>query len=187
MSDNEIYPATLAHMQGFGTIIQWFARHETLMACLAAKLLDAHLGPTAFLMAGLGYAGKRDAILSLLKHSSLRADQKEKVESFLEELQGYNRLRNNAAHSVWIEGKRPDSIKPMVVVVKGGSGKVIGLKDNEQDYTPRELLQTADKISFLYNRFRDYLLAEGLLPVIAEKTEVSSPATSALPGSPSAK
>jgi hypothetical protein len=187
MSDNEIYAAKLTHMQGFGTIIQWFARHETLLAFIAAGLLKTKVAPTLFLMAGLGYQGKRDAVLSLLKHAALRQDQKEKVESFLSELHGFSKLRNNAAHSTWVEGKRPNAIKPMLVVARGGSGRVIGIGDNEQDFTPEELLQTADKIALLYNRFRDYLIAEGLLPLMLEKTEVSSSATSDLPGNPSAK
>jgi hypothetical protein len=69
--DRAEYVVTQDHMTTFGSIVQGFARHEYLMQTLARSLLNApHLSNVALLTAGLGYAGKRDATLSLLRDVS---------------------------------------------------------------------------------------------------------------------
>lgn len=172
MSNHEDYSVSITHMQAFGVIIQWFARHEYLMHLVAAALLKADLGAITMLMTGLGYAGKRDAINSLLTYVAIKAEVAAKIKQFLDDLHSYNRLRNSIAHNTWVEGSRPNAIKPLYVVVRGGSGRIVGMEESEQDYTPQELLDKANKIGALYNNFRDYLESIGLLSIIEQNIEI---------------
>lgn len=163
MSKNSLYPVSPEHMVGMGMIVQFFARHELLMTKLMSKIIGCKELDIVFLMSGLGYQGKRDAVLSVLVNSTMPKDQKDKINSYLDELNSYKNLRNNAAHSAWVDGKRNGSIKPMFFSARGGSAKLIGFKHNEKDYTPDELIAAGTKISELHDNFRNYLMGVGLL------------------------
>src|SRR5439155_24845022 len=63
------YILDFQHMGVFGTIVQNFARHEYLMQAIMAALLSAPLSNAALITAGLGYSGKRDALLACCEMS----------------------------------------------------------------------------------------------------------------------
>ena len=54
-------------------------------------------------------------------------------------------LRNNVAHTSWRKGRRPGSIKPLVVKAKGKLF-LLGAHHNEKDWTAEELNAEADEI-----------------------------------------
>lgn len=181
-------PVRLEHLAAFGAIVHQFARFEMLMASLAAQLIGARMMHSLILMTGLGYAGKRAALLSILEHHSLPDDQKRQITSFLDKLHAYNQMRNNIAHSAWMQGRRKGSIKPATVIVRGGTGRALGLDHNEPDYTLDQFHQAAWALAGLYNEFLDYLEPRDLLtPVIEEKTRAKKSSTSKRPGKPSSR
>ncbi len=170
MNSAHEYVVTRKHHEAFGMIVQAFARHEQLMTMTAAWLLDAQLWPIAVVMAGLGYAGKRDAIVSIIKHVEPADERTDAISGFLNKLDKFSKLRNNIAHSTWTEGKRPDSIKPMTVIVRHGSGRFIGANQNEPDYTVKELFEAANQLNILYNSFAQFVQQSGIGAAVQAKT-----------------
>jgi hypothetical protein len=136
------------------------------MQALMGQMLGIDVGAASLLTAGLGYAGKRDALLSLLQHSTLPPNQIEKIRWHLGNLHKHNQLRNQIAHSLWGKGKRPDAIKPHYVIVRSGAGKFYGVDPNERDYTSDEIARIGDELVENYDRFLDFLSANCLVPSI---------------------
>ena len=124
MADAESYPVTDEHCLAFSAIVPHFARHERLMEIAIASLLRSTVGPTSIAVAGLGFTGKRDALKSLIKLSTLPDETATNIYSFLDKLQTRAALRNAIAHNVWRGGKRKGSIKPLGALPRGaGLGK----------------------------------------------------------------
>jgi hypothetical protein len=190
MTERPQYDPTPDHMAAFGSIVQHFARHEYLMQTLARSLVHApELSNIALLTSGLGYSGKRDAILSLLRDVQLPPRQKERIKWFLGELHKHNQLRNHVAHSIWKAGTRPHSIKPIGADARGGLARFIGLDPKEKDWLLDELLHIANELGKNHDRFVDYLASVSLMPppAMAENTEQSNSLTSSSEGRPSAR
>lgn len=181
------YVVTIDHMTAFGAIIQWFARIECLMQGAMAGIVGMNTAETMMLTATMGYSAKKDTLQSLLKLPHPFKAHVERINWFLGEVHKYNGLRNYIAHSMWIEGKRPDSIKPMSVIVRGGSGKYLGIDEEERDYLFEELIVIADELSARHDEFQKFLRANGILRNIDRNTEPSSSETSPSEGKPSAK
>ena len=157
------YPPTEDHYRAFGGIVQQFARHERLIERAIARMLGAGIGATSIVTSGLGYLGKRDALLSLIKLSTMPKSNAENIIGFLDKLHSRNGLRNAIAHNVWKAGEREGSIKPLGLTARGGTGKIRGLRKNEPDYTARDLLKIATELTILHNSFRDYLQSVDLM------------------------
>jgi hypothetical protein len=81
------------------------------------------------------------------------------------EVRKHNNLRNAIAHNVWSRGKRPNSIKPISLGVRGGTTSIKGVSEEEPDYTPEELGTIVDDLFKLHEQFRRYLLEIGYLPM----------------------
>jgi hypothetical protein len=160
----ELYEVLPDHMMAFGSIVQHFARHEFLMQGIMCALLKIPLSNVSMLTSGLGYAGKRDALRSLLRDTDIAGDRRERIVWFLGELHKHNQLRNHVAHSMWIAGTRPGSIKPLGADPRGGDAKFLGLDPAEKDYMLAELTEIADELGRNFDRFRDYLASVDLMP-----------------------
>ncbi|QEX23793.1 hypothetical protein FRZ61_37320 [Hypericibacter adhaerens] len=165
MSDS-MYAPTEGHFLAFGQIIQGFARHEHIMQALMGKLVGAEISIAYLLTTGLGYAGKRDTLLSLLRHVSLPAEQIERIRWYLGELHKHNKLRNHIAHSMWVAAGRPGAIKPHAAVVRGGVGQFVGFDPDEPAYTSDELIAIGNEIAKNYNDLLDYLAGAKLVELI---------------------
>jgi hypothetical protein len=125
-----VYVVTRAQMERFGVIVQWFARHETLIQLTISGVSGADFVNVVALTLGLGYSGKRDALLSLLRLSPPSESHVERIRWFAGELHKHSQLRNSIAHHTWLEGARPDSIKP-IYLMRGRQGTVVGILDDE--------------------------------------------------------
>ena len=178
-------PVTDNHFLAFGAIIHLFARHEFLMIGIVSALTGATIFHTAMLMAELPYRGKRDTVLALIK-LLLSHTQVEQIKGYLGQLHTWNALRNSIAHSTWVEGARPDSIKAFGMSVRGGEADPKGVGEDERDYTAKELNDISDQLKRLHTRFRKYLDSQNLLGVRESKADKSA-STSSSPGTPSAK
>jgi hypothetical protein len=186
------YAVQVQHLRIFGAIIQYFARLELLMTSIVAQLLQISMTDSMIMMAGVGYAAKRAALLSILENHDVPLDRKTKIIKFLDEFHKHNNLRNNIAHNSWLEGRRPNSIKPGLVIVRGGKGRFIGVEDNEPDMTFEDFSVAMCELGNLYNAFLDYLEPIGLLTPIeadedAPKRTRKSSSTSSERGGPPTK
>ena len=160
------------------------ARLATDRRLLRYTLLPATIITTE----GLSYTGKKDALTSLLKSPNrLNEKETERLRWLLGEIHKYNQLRNNIAHHDWTKGLRPDSIKPMHIVVRGGAGKYVGLGEDDRDYTKIELCEIADELNDLYRHFVQFIDESGLAREVERKIDVINPSTSESPGIPKAK
>jgi hypothetical protein len=113
MSDGMPDYVTEQHLILFGTIMQWFARHEVLIQEIMATVSGADVTSIKLLTTGLSVAEKHKALVNLLRHRAVPLGEIEQVRSYLEVLRGFTPLRNDIAHSVWIEGKPQNSIWPV--------------------------------------------------------------------------
>lgn len=181
------YPLTPDHFQAFGAIIQHFARHEYLMQCLISAIIKAPVTPISMLTVELGYRARREALLSLMKSKPLPKKQIERIETFLSTLNKRSGLRNAIAHQMWKEGIRPGSVRPFGLSVRGGQVTMKGMSDNEEEYTVDKLIEIANELGRLYDKFSAYLEKEGLLMFVVSKTAANNSDTSLSPGNPSAK
>jgi len=170
--DDSFYPVTAEHMLPFGMIVQWYARIETLLQFIMAYLADTIPFRSLVLTQGLGYAGKRNALKSLLRHDEMLDNKaKEQLIWLLGQAHMHSKLRNSIAHFTWIKGEREDSIKPQYVEVRGGEGDIIGIDPSERDYTASELFVIADEVAQAYNDLLDFLNKQGISDAIAAKIE----------------
>lgn len=152
----------------FASIIQSFARLEFVLQLTMAAVGRIGLDAAMPLTAGLGYQGKRDALFAISEGANVPQHQLDEIRSFLDEADRFNALRNAIAHSVWVPGTRPNSIKPMGIKVRGKL-KYVGVLDSERDYTQADLLGAADKLVIINNSYMDFLRQSGLLSHIEEK------------------
>ena len=58
---------------------------------------------------------------------------------------------------MWRDGTRPQSIKPIGVIARGGNAKYRGLNPEEPDYLLDELINIADSLGDNYDEFVKYL------------------------------
>jgi hypothetical protein len=174
------------HYMVFGGIIHGFARIEGITIAAMAGISGVDAAVLTILMRGLGYEQKRDALYSYFTLFDTKQEQQAPVRSFLDEAHQYQGLRNHISHSYWVPGKRPGTIKPATMKVRGGKGKVYGLDENEPDYTTLELAAIGDKLRVIHNSLLVFLSNQGLLPDMAEKT-LASMSPSSLSGGAEAK
>ena len=168
MSEPEEYVIGPAFCAPFGAIIQWFARCENVMTIMASAITGIEVPHAIMMMVELGYSGKRNTIRCLILSGIKDAKTREKVIWYLGQIHKHNQLRNNIAHRVWVAGKRPNSVKPMGLSIRGGKPDFAGLFDDEQDWTVDELWAAANDLGKTYNDLTGYCHEKQLFPVMSE-------------------
>ncbi len=63
--------------------------------------------------AGLDFMGKRDALFNLVRHRTVPHDQAEQIRTNMQMVRTFSLLHDDIIHSVWIQGKPPNSIGPV--------------------------------------------------------------------------
>lgn len=92
------------------------------------------------------YSQKRDALLSCMETFKVSEPAKTEITTLFDNVHKYNPLRNHIAHSIWVRGKRPTSVKPAYLDLRQGKGKLGGYDDDERDYTLLELQNIANEL-----------------------------------------
>jgi len=134
------YPARKSHLVAFGAIVQDFARFERLVELCVSRILKSDHFLTAVVMSGLGYSAKCDVLTGLLEIEAWPdAGRTLKIKEFVKAFNTHLPLRNAIAHHPWMSGIRPDSIKQLSAISRGGKVKLRGVREDEQDYTSNEL------------------------------------------------
>jgi hypothetical protein len=136
---------TPEHYRAFGRIVQAFVSIETLYAHIIKRSLSVDDGAGAFLMSGYGYDALRNMLLAAISESALSAPENEEVTALIDKVHKRANLRNNVAHCSWKPGRRPGSIKPLVLKTRA-TLKVLGIEANEKDWLIAELDAEADEI-----------------------------------------
>jgi len=166
---------TPRHLLLFGTIVQLFARYELLMLEVMATVAGADPAAIMLMTRSLDFSGKRHALLGLLYHSTIPADQYDRIGAFLMVPHEMTPLRNDIAHSAWISDRseswiQPDwilrplpRIKPLHDDPSANSEKFIERNNDEATYTLEGLEDTVNSLAANYERFSDYLRDTGLV------------------------
>ena len=163
------YPVTEQQLGTFGAIVHFFGRHEMLMQVTMAALMHTEFGAVVALTSGMGYAAKRDGLLALLEFVPPDKEHDEKLRWFVGNLHQHARLRNHIAHCGWSSGAKPNSIKPLSVSTRGATVKVLGMSDQDDEYTLADLERIAHALAANYNRWHDFLVESGLFERVEGK------------------
>lgn len=176
MSEKVSTGLTERHLLLFGTIIQWFARYESLMQEIMATVSGADATSIKLLTDGIGFAEKRRALLNLLRHRAVPFDQIEQIQSYLQVVRTFAQLRDDIAHSVWITGQPQNLIWPAwlthgpLTAVKPlhDLGKhmedFVEDKDDKVTYTLDDFADISESLATNYTGLREYAVGHGLAP-----------------------
>ncbi len=188
MTDDSNYSAVRPeHAACFGFIINTFAKIEMQMQIAAAGILDTDLGTAVILMGDTHYRQKQTTLRNL--HATLGVDGylNPQLTGILDEVSKLSKLRNHIAHSTWTAGRKPGSIKPMGMVLRGGTPKPYGHDDNEKNYTVVDLEASARRLEAISKRFTKFLSETGLEAKVQANIDAIISSTTASPGKPPSK
>jgi len=166
---------TERHLTLFGTIVQWFARHELLMRKIMATVIGSDSAAVILLTRGLSFGDMRHAVLDLLRHRRVPLDQFDAVYRYLELPDALSTLCDKIEHSTWIPGPspssiqpdwilpRPRTIKPMYAAADTRSEDFAEDDDEKVEYTLDDLEEAAETLGRNYEGFSDYVREVGLI------------------------
>ncbi len=152
----------------FGNIIHTFAKFEHAIVKTLAHVSKLPAHKLIIVTQGLMYSTKRDTLYAYMELWGTDSDLKSQIKGFLDEVDKYNGLRNSIAHSIWTEGVRPGTVRPMSIKIRGGKGKLCGISDDgtEVDYTSGDLIDISNKLSLIHNSFVLFAIDNGIIAYI---------------------
>ncbi len=127
-------PAALTHdhFSRFGAIIHTFAKLEYLMQGTIAAVAGIKNFHGIILTKILTYSQKRDTLYSFMIIIDFDKGHQKKIRELFDRAHTYSALRNNIAHALWFEGKRPNSIRAGYLDLRYGRGVVAGFDEDEK-------------------------------------------------------
>jgi len=166
---------TERHLIFFGAIIQSFACHEVLVQEIMATVSGADATSIKLLISALDFTEKRDVLFNLLRHRAVPRDHIDQLQSYFEVLRTFTQLRNDIAHSVWVEGK-PDNLIWPVWLTHGPLTAVKAMHDIDEHardfveddtyrvgYSVDDLKEIAERLELNYASAREYAAEVGLI------------------------
>ena len=185
MTDDPNYSAvTPEHATAFGLIINIFAKIEMQMQITAAGILDTDLGTAVILMGDTHYRQKQTTLRNLHATHGIAGYLNPRLIEILDEVSKLSKLRNHIAHSTWRAGRKPGSVKPMGMALRGGTPKPYGHEHNEKNYTVADLEASARSIEATSRRFTKFLSETGLEAKVQSNIAAIISSTTASPGKP---
>jgi hypothetical protein len=141
---------------GFGLIINQWAKFENMVEYTIAALLRIDDFNGRLLTSGMTYASKRDLLRVMIEQQTqLKAPRGSafyaELSDILDDAEKLNDIRTSVAHSVWIKGTRPDTIKPIRVRARGKL-RIRGHDPKERDFNIKELISIGIDIGDLVYR-----------------------------------
>ena len=127
-------PLTNAHALAFGRIIAAWNSLENVIDCAIEAHLDLPMQFDGLVTALLEYPKKRDLFRVLAEASG----SDKLFAPHVIEIERLNKTRNKVAHGVWVEGRKPGSIKPAGVKARGKI-QVLGNEHNEEEWDADKL------------------------------------------------
>ncbi len=164
------------HFLLFGRITQAYARHEALMEEIMAAVSGADATSVKLMTNHLPFGWKRAVMLNLLRHRGVPVGRIDEVLAFFAPLHTMLQLRDDIAHSSWVQTDPLTAIKPSWLntgprwALKpvhdiAGEGKTYVEDDVEQfTYTLESLVEVADRLDENEAALKRYLAAADLAP-----------------------
>jgi hypothetical protein len=145
----------------FGRIVQAFVSVKVLYAHALAQIFKLDSGHASLIFARFGYDQFKNLLKVCIQASDASKETIKAVLKLIDKIHTRSLLRNSVAHASWKRGKRPGSIKPLVLKTKG-SLLLLGIHHNEKDWTAEELNREADQILDLALSLGKHLRANGI-------------------------
>jgi hypothetical protein len=147
------------HLALFGTIVQWFARYELTMQQAMARLAGTDLECIAILTHALDFAGKRSALLKLLRERGTPSDRWEHVNACLTMPAALLHLRDDICHATWMASRLPSSVQPnwILQIKPGVEPNRPGTSTDGVSYTLDALAEIAGNLADNHARLLSYL------------------------------
>lgn len=178
----EFYPVTKEHALWFGMLISEFAHFEGRMHVAAAGILNTDLGTATILLGDMNIRQKIQTLRHLNSTIGVHGKVNMEIKEALEEARKLSKLRGLIAHATWTTGRRPKSIKPMTLQLRGDVPKPRGHDHNEPDYTPDDLESEARRLNCASKKLLKALESGGLLKAVQAKFDATKPAISECEG-----
>lgn len=133
------------HLKGFGEVVNEFAVLESHLETMIMFLCKGRYEVMEPLVSLISGKNKRDFLIALMKEIQRPTDEERKeFEEIIDRIRSVGDFRNLIAHQTWIQGKKPNTIKPVRISV---SRTINILGDaNSAEYEPKAFADEADKI-----------------------------------------
>ena len=157
---------TERHLLLFGTIVQWFARYERLMAEAMARLAGVDPTSVALMTRELRFEEKRRAFLNILRYRKVPIDQYDRVCEYLRVPHALSALRDNIVHATWAAGHHANSVQPDWVLnlppnvqpsLGGVDAEFIKGQEDKIGYTLDDLAEAARTLALNYSALASYV------------------------------
>lgn len=135
----------------FGMVVRLTCDIEYILHRALAGILRVRDSDATVLITPMRYEQVRDLLLSFRNKWP-----DDKLDRLLKRVQTSRRLRNHICHSRWVDGKKEGSIKPLAAFGKGNL-KLLGVRDNEKEYTTDDLVDEVSKLFDLKVELEDYV------------------------------
>lgn len=175
MTTGNTTAVTRDHLTAFGGIVYVFAKIEFALQAMIGALAGTSLQVAVFMTGELGYRAKHNCLSNLA--SIARPGIVEELDVLLERVQRYSALRNHVAHSLWKPGLRPTSIKPIGVNPRSGKARILGVMDDEKEWTLEEIWNEGHQLEVLHKELFDFFERTGLKASIDRLLQDEAPPT----------
>lgn len=172
-----------AHIKAFGSLTYQYAQVEAnLQKCLAGML---NINPKVAIIVSAPYrmVDLRKVVKCVAKEMDWPDETTlEKLMQIVGDSKPASQLRNYIAHSQWVDGKRPRSIKPIGMDIRNENTRLYGHDDEERDWTAEEIEEEAAKLDDISRRILKFAQETGIVDNITRQIIRTIEANSASSG-----
>ncbi len=155
-------------------VVHGYAFAETGIRVALAHVMGVSLIDVHILTEPLSSLQLRNVAKSIVKTHEPISPECERFLQLVGDLGCFSKLRNFVAHSRWRAGVRPEAIKPASLDVRDGKAKIIGMSDDEPDWTAQELWAEGNNLYRLCERISAFLVETGAAESMALNTSEGS-------------
>lgn len=161
---------TDSHYILFGRIMYGYASAESRFKILLSAMLDMDIGTFLIVSEPYNSSQLKNVLKSITKLSEFESDDEfDKIIALVGRFQTFSKMRNKIAHSRWVDGDRPNSIKPISMNIREGKAVPSGYVAGEKDYTIEDLWAITKELFDLSNDANTFIKDYGYSAIIERK------------------
>jgi hypothetical protein len=161
-------PISYDHYAAFGMIVRIVADIDHLLDRIIVAMVKGQ--PTILpILTMLGTKDKVDYIVAMANISTLSPIVINGLEGLMERVRKTQGLRNQIAHSGWMAGTKPGTIKPIMMTARTAL-KMLGIEHNEKQWTTDELKKEAKRFEEVGRDLLIFMKRYGLNPRMWRKS-----------------
>ena len=164
---------TTRTVTAFGKITVYYAFMEAELKKVLGAILGVSFYDFAIIAEPYSSLNLKRVAKALIKFRVEDETVRQRLVEFVGEFGSFAALRNHIAHMRWIDGSRPNSVKPIGVDIRNDKPIFFGTTPSERDWTDSELEAEADRLKALIDRMAAYSEEIGLREVISQNMSVT--------------